>query len=247
MYDTRLGSAVRLLRHRRGLTQAALAARAGVSAPTISRIERGHIDSFAVRTVRAVAQELDIRVDMVPRWRSGDLDRLLNHRHAAFHEVVARWFGKELPAWVLAPEVSFSIYGERGVIDILVWHPGRRALLIIELKTDIVDVNDLAGSADRRRRLAPKIVTEKGWDPVTVSVWVIVAPGRTNRRRVAAHQAMLRTAFPADGRAIGAWLRDPVRAISALSFWPDVPGENVRPALAPARRVTAPCRSQKRA
>ena len=46
---------------------------------------------------------------------------------------------------MLAPEVSFSIYGERGVIDILAWHPGRRALLIIELKTDIVDVNELVG------------------------------------------------------------------------------------------------------
>jgi len=247
MHDTRLGSAVRLLRHRRGLTQAALAARAGVSGPTISRIERGHIDSFAVRTIKAVAQELDIRVDVVPRWRSGDLDRLLNHRHAAFHEVVARWFGKELPAWVLAPEVSFSIYGERGVIDILAWHPGRRALLIIELKTDIVDINDLAGSADRRRRLAPRIAAERGWDPVVVSVWVVVAPGRTNHRRVAAHQAMLRAAFPADGRAMNRWLHDPVTAISALSFWPDVPGENVGRALAPARRVTAHRGSQKRA
>ena len=238
MQDTRLGSAVRLLRHRRGLTQAALAARAGVSAPSISRIERGHIDSFAVRTIRAVANELDIRVDVVPRWRSGDLDRLLNHRHGAFHEIVARWFGAKLPAWILAPEVSFSIYGERGVIDILAWHPGRRALLIIELKTDIVDVNDLAGSADRRRRLARKIAAERGWDPVSVSVWVVVAPGRTNRRRVAAHQAMLRSAFPADGRAIGTWLRDPVGPVSALSFWPDVPGGNVGRALAPARRVT---------
>ena len=90
---------------------------------------------------------------------------------------MARWFGKGLPAWVLAPEVSYSIYGEHGVIDILAWHPDRRALLVIELKTDIVDVNDLAGSADRRRRLARKIVAEKGWDPVTVSVWVVVAPG----------------------------------------------------------------------
>ncbi len=207
MHDTRLGSAVRLLRHRRGLTQAALAARAGVSGPTISRIERGHIDSFAVRTIRAVAQELDIRVDVVPRWRSGDLDRLLNHRHAAFHEVVARWFGKELPAWVLAPEVSFSIYGERGVIDILAWHPGRRALLIIELKTDIVDINDLAGSADRRRRLAPRIAAERGWDPVVVSVWVVVAPGT--------HESSASRGAPSNAPSgiPGRWARDePVAA-----------------------------------
>ena len=48
-----------------------------------------------------------------------------NRRHSTFHELVARWFGDVLPAWVLAPEVSYSIYGERGVIDILAWHPGR--------------------------------------------------------------------------------------------------------------------------
>ena len=37
----------------------------------------------------------------------------------------------------LVPEVSFSIYGERGVIDMLLWHPARRALLVVELKTGV--------------------------------------------------------------------------------------------------------------
>ncbi len=27
----------------------------------------------------------------------------------------------ESAAWVVAPEVSFSIYGERGIIDIVAW------------------------------------------------------------------------------------------------------------------------------
>ena len=67
------------------------------------------------------------------------------------HESVARVFRDELPAWMLAPEVSFSVYGERGVIDILAWHPGRRALLVIELKTDLVDMNELLGTFDRKR------------------------------------------------------------------------------------------------
>jgi transcriptional regulator with XRE-family HTH domain len=138
MHDIRLGTAIRLLRQRRRWTQAELGARAGVSDTTISRIERGHIRSLTVGTIQDVAGELDVRIDLVPRWRSGDLDRLLNRRHSTLHELVARWFGEVLPDWVLAPEVSYSIYGERGVIDILAWHPGRRALLIIELKTDIV-------------------------------------------------------------------------------------------------------------
>jgi len=135
MHDGRLGSAIRLVRQRRRWTQTELAARARVSDSTVSRIERGHIGSLSVATIQEVAGALDIRVDLVPRWRAGDLDRLLNRRHATLHELVARWFGEVVPEWVLAPEVSYSIYGERGVIDILAWHPGRRALLIIELKT----------------------------------------------------------------------------------------------------------------
>jgi hypothetical protein len=98
-----------------------------------------------------------MRVDLVGRWRAGDLDRLLNAGHSALHESVARYFAGDHPAWTLAPEVSFSIYGERGVVDIVAWHPGRRALLIIELKTDIADVNELVGTVDRKRRLGRRI------------------------------------------------------------------------------------------
>ena len=120
-----------------------LATRSGVSQATISRVERGHPGSLTLTTLRRIAGALDVKVDLVARWRAGDLDRLLNAKHSQLHESVARWFADELPAWVLAPEVSYSIYRERGVVDIVAWHPGRRAILVIELKTDIVDVNQL--------------------------------------------------------------------------------------------------------
>jgi transcriptional regulator with XRE-family HTH domain len=237
MHEGRLGSAIRLIRQRRRWTQEQLGERAGVSKSTISRIERGHVRSLSVAPIQEVAGELDIRVDLVPRWRSGDLDRLLNRRHSTLHELVARWFDEVVPEWALAPEVSYSIYGERGVIDILAWHPGRRALLIIELKTDIVDVNDLVGSADRRKRLARTIARDRGWDPATVSVWIVVASSRTNRRRIAAHEAMLRAAFPADGRTIRAWLRNPGAAVAALSIWPNSHAGELGPSVSPVRRV----------
>ena len=129
------------------------------------------------------------------------------------------WFATALPDWILAPEVSFSFFGERGVIDILAWHPGRRALLVIELKTDLADVNELIGTMDRRRRLAWDIAKERGWEPLTVSTWVLVAGGRTNRARISAHRTLLRTAFPVDGRTVAGWLRRPDREIHALSLW----------------------------
>jgi transcriptional regulator with XRE-family HTH domain len=219
MDDGRFGSAIRAVRRKRRWRQCDLATRAGVSPATISRIERGHIDTLSLRSLRSVASAIDVRVDLVARWRAGDLDRLLNAGHSALHESVAAWFRETFPDWELAPEVSFSIYAERGIIDIVAWHPGRRALLIIELKTDIADVNELVGTFDRKRRLAREIVKDRGWEPTTVSGWVIVASGRTNRARVSAHGAMLRAAFPFDGRSIRAWLANPTGAISALSMW----------------------------
>src|ERR1700752_2396585 len=106
MDDARFGSAIRSVRQKRRWRQVDLAERAGVSGSTISRIERGHPGSFRVDTIPAVATALDIGVDLVAGWRAGDLDRLLNAKHSALHDLVASWFGEELPAWVLAPEVS---------------------------------------------------------------------------------------------------------------------------------------------
>lgn len=237
MDDFRLGTAIRLVRQRRGWRQQDLSDKSGVSQPVISRMERGQIGPQSIDSLRAVAAALDIRVDLVPRWRAGDLDRLLNRGHSALHESVARMFRDELPAWILAPEVSFAIFSERGVIDILAWHPGRRALLVIELKTDLVDMNELVGTFDRKRRLARQIALGRGWDPVTVSAWLIVGSSRTNRRRVEAHEAMLRAALPDDGRTIRHWLRDPERPVSGLSFWTDNRGETGRPVPRPIRRV----------
>jgi hypothetical protein len=156
---------------------------------------------------------------MLARWRGGDLDRLLNARHSELHELVARHFAANLPAWILAPEVSFSIYGERGVIDILGWHAPTRALLVIELKTGIVDVNELIGTFDRKRRLAAQVGRGRGWDPAVIGQWLIVSGDRTNRRRLEAHRTVLRAVLPDDGRAMRRWLGQPVTKIAALSMW----------------------------
>jgi transcriptional regulator with XRE-family HTH domain len=219
--DFRLGTVIRLVRQARGWRQQDLADKAGVSQSAVSRIDRGQIGPQSVDSLRTIAAALDIRLDLMPRWRGGHLDRLLNRAHSTLHESVARTFRDGLPAWIIAPEVSFAIFGERGVIDILAWHPGRRALLLIELKTDIVDVNELLGTLDRKRRLAPKVAADRGWYAVSVSVWLIVRDSRTSRRRVAAHEAMLAGALPDDRRTVRAWLRDPVGHMAGLTFWTD--------------------------
>jgi transcriptional regulator with XRE-family HTH domain len=222
------------------MRQSDVADAAGVSRAFISLLERGHLERVSLGTLRRVAAVLEIRIDVVARWRGGDLDRLVNARHSAMHESVSRFF-ESLPDWTVAPEVSFAVYGERGVIDILAWHAPTRSLLVIELKTELVDMQELVGTADRKRRLAVRVARERGWHAATVSCWLIVANTRTNRRRVDVHRSMLRNAFPAAGHTIRTWLREPRGEISALSYWSDAnPGSasHERGASKRVRRVS---------
>lgn len=231
-----VGHVARTLRLRRGWRQRDLARQAHVSTSTVARIERGQLAGIALDRIRRVLEALGARLDVVPRWHAGDLDRLLNARHAALHELIAARFST-MPDWETVPEMSFSIYGERGVIDLLAWHAASRTLLVVELKTEIVDVNDVMGRADQRRRLAPRIVAGRGWRPAAVAVWIAVADSRTNRRRLAAHRTVLRTAFPADGRSIDGWLGNPSGALAAFSFVTNGQPMRSRTSLAAPRRV----------
>lgn len=229
----------RAVRRRLGLRQVDVARRARVSSTLISRIERGQIGSMSPARSRRVAEALEIRLDLVASWRGGELERVLNARHASLHDVALALF-EAATGWEAASEVSFSIYGERGVIDILAWHEPTRTLLIVELKTELVDPQGLIGTMDRRRRLAHKIAAERGWQPEHVGVWVILAETRTNRRHVAQHQRLLRGAYPANGHGMRRWLGRPSGPIAALSFMSSPNDVTVgRDARAP-RRVRTP-------
>ena len=213
-----------------------LARRAGVSDATVSRIERGHLGRLTFDIVRRVTAALEVRLETLPRSRGADLDRLVNARHAALAEAVLARFAA-LPGWSARPEVSFNVYGDRGVVDILGWHAGSRTLLVIELKTEIVDVGELLAVLDRKRRLGAAIGAPLGWSTETVATWLIVAEGRTNRRRLTSHRATLAAAFPDDSRRLRAWLRAPSGELRVVSTWPNRHSGTARSAFATPRRV----------
>lgn len=219
MDNVRLGRIFRAVRLRRRWRQTDVARRAAVSDLTVSRIERGHLDGCSVRIVMRIAAALEIQLDWQPRWRGGDLDRTLHAGHAALHEAAVKLLTAR--SWVVAPEATFSIYGERGSIDILAFHARTGAVLVVELKTALVDIDGLLVAVDRYRRLAPRIAAERGWPATSVGAWVAVRDAPTNHRRLAQHVATLRAVFPDDGRRIVPWLRRPVGPVAALSFLSD--------------------------
>lgn len=234
-----LGGVFRAVRLRREMRQLDVGERAHVSTSTISRIERGNAGTLAIETLLDVAAALEIRIDFVPRWRGGDLDRMLGAAHGAMHEQVARLLRRHA-AWLAVPEVSFAIYGERGVIDILAFHAARRKLLVIELKTQLIDVQELLSAIDRYRRLAPRLAAERGWDARETATWVVLRDTTTNRRRVAAHATVLRSALPHDGRTVRGWLREPQGRLAALSFLPDMHPGTARSTSTGRHRVRVP-------
>jgi transcriptional regulator with XRE-family HTH domain len=220
MDDQRLRAAIRAVRIRRGLRQQDLADASGVSRATVSLVERGHWQRLSIETVRRLASAVDVRVEVVARWRAGDLDRLLSRRHSMLAERVASLIVAHA-GWVAVPEVSFAVYGERGFIDQLAWHAGTGNLLVIELKTEFVDINEALGTLDRKVRLARTIAAERGWRPMSVSVWLVVSDTRTNRRHAAEHATLLGSRFALDGRQFRPFLREPCAATTGLAFMTD--------------------------
>jgi len=187
MDDIRVGTVIRAVRMRRGLRQRDLAAAAGVSQSTVSLVERGRLTALTVSTVRAVASALDVWLPFEPRWRGAELPRLLDERHA---NVVGRVV-EELRSrtWQVRVEYSFNWRGERGSVDVVAWLSGQRAILLVEVKTQLVDVQELLSTLDRKRRLVPGIVTgELGWRPVTVGS-VVVLPEETRARSAISRHA----------------------------------------------------------
>jgi transcriptional regulator with XRE-family HTH domain len=231
----RLGSVFRAVRIRKRWRQADVAGAARVSISTVSRIERGNFERVSVGMLLRIASAIDVRVDWMPRWRGGELDRMLNAGHAAMHEAAAVELAGT--AWLTAAEATFAIYGERGAIDLLAYHPPTGALLVIELKTDLVDVQGLIGAVDRYRRLGPIVARERGWTVTSVSCWVLLRNTPSNHRRLATHANVLRNAFPVDGRGMRGWLRRPVGTVEALSFLSDSHARTLSGTISGVQRV----------
>lgn len=212
----RVGSSLRALRIRGRLRQQDLADRAHVGRGDVGAIELGRGDRVTLGAVQRVADALGARLDLAVRWNGEQLDRLLDEAHAATVAAMIRRL--ESYGWTTAIEVSFSIWGERGSIDILAWHAATRTLLVVEVKSVLPDVQSLLHGLDRKARLGAEIGQSRGWSPAAVARLVAIAESPTSRGRVARHATVLDVALPVRGRELRAWLRDPTGPIAGLMF-----------------------------
>lgn len=214
---TNLARAVRLLRLRRGWTQRELASRIGVSRELISRVERGDLGALTIRAVDRLAEGLEATVDLQVRWRGEQLDRLLDGAHTALQERTAHLLATF--GWVTRAEVSFNHFGDRGRVDLVAYHLGLRALLIVEIKSSIGDVQELLGRLDVKARLGRVIAHDAGMGPVAAIVPALVIADARAARRVVAHNASLFHRFAVRGRHALAWVRRPTANTPTGLLW----------------------------
>ena len=197
-----------------------LAARAGVSDSVISDIERGHLAGVSLPTLRRVIEALDARLVLDTWWRSGELNRLLDADHAFISEQWQRRL--QSCGWSSRAEVSFSHYGDRGIIDNLAFERTSRTLVVTEIKTAVYDNQDLLGRLDIKERVAQGVARRLGWHADRVLPCLVIADGRTNRRRIGDHPALF-ARFDTRGRSAYSWLRDPRPAAGGLLVFAKLP------------------------
>jgi transcriptional regulator with XRE-family HTH domain len=240
MDDRTVGFVLRALRRRRGWRQSDLAARARVSQSTVSRVERGWLQDLTIRTLRLIFGALEAGAQVTPRWRGAELERLIDEDHSIVVDELVRRL--ERLGWSVEIEVTYAEFGERGSIDVLGLRPEVRAIVVVEVKTDLVSSEAVGRKLDEKARLAPGIVARRdGWTPTSVGR-VLVMPGTMRLRRLVERHPVIDRMLPAGSVALRQWLRQPAGAVAGVWFLSDIaprtPGDGRR--LAPRRIRSVP-------
>ncbi len=175
-------------------------------------------------------------MQLAPRWKGAELERLLDEDHSVVVAAVARRL--EALGWSVEVEVTYSEYGERGSIDLLGVQALTRAIVVVEVKTDVASSEAIGRKVDEKARLAPVIVLRRhGWTAANVGRLVVMPDSTRLRRLVAQHQVFGRM-FPSDALAIRRWLREPAGAVAGLWFLSDThPRTNRSGSGVAARRI----------
>jgi len=234
-----IGNTFRAIRIDMHLRQIDLAERAGVSQQAVSKLECGRFGALSIDGYCRIAEALDADVRLGPHWRGAKLDRLLDRRHALLQNEVAGLLS--LCGWQVATEMSFNHFGDRGSVDVLAWRADVRALLVIEIKTEIANVEETLRVLNMKARVVPVVVERAGdWRPRIVGTVLVLPDATTHRALVARHSALISAALPARTCAVRRWLADPSGRIRGIWFLGGSGAGGAMRNLKSARRIRAP-------
>ena len=236
MHDIQVGRLVRAVRQRRRWRQQDVANRAGVGRTVIVDLEAGRLDGMRLGTQRRIATALGLGLEINLHGLGAEPDRVLDEGHAALLGASKKWL--DGLGWKTLSEVTYSEWGERGSIDLLAWHGPTGTLLVVEIKTELVSIEATLRKLDEKTRLAAGIAARQfEWSAKAVARLLVLPDERVERRRVAAHAAVLDGAFPLRSYAARAWCRSPAGAVAALLFLSDARGRRSPRAGGRAARI----------
>jgi len=130
-------------------------------------------------------------------------------------------------------------------VDVMARHAASGALLIVEVKSVVPDLQAMLMSLDRKARLGREIAAGLGWQAGAAGRVLVIAESRTSRRRVATHEALFAAALPARTVAVRRWLQapDPTSPIRGLWFLSSGPRPAARHRI-PGQRTEATDRAR---
>jgi len=192
-----------------------------------------------VAVLRRVLAAVGADFECLVRFRGGELDRLLDERHAATAGLVATTLRRN--GWLIASEVSFNHYGDRGSVDLLAFHPASKTALVVEVKSEITSAEETMRRLDVKCRLAGGLVHERfGERPLRVVRLLAVMESSANRARVGRLGLLFGAAFPVRGVVLRRWLAAPGPAAGALLFVRNVRDTAGGDGMYGSRRVRRP-------
>jgi hypothetical protein len=121
-------------------------------------------------------------------------------------------------------------------VDVLAYHAEQRALLIVEVKSVVPDMQALLTGIGRKCRLAPQLAAARGWRPQSVSRLLVLPDDRTARRRLERHAATVDAVLPARTREVNRWIRKPSGPLAGVLFLPASPSTTSRHRVTSRRR-----------
>jgi transcriptional regulator with XRE-family HTH domain len=238
-----IGDAIRSARIAAGWTQRELAIRLGTYHVAVVRIEAGPRSATDLRLASAAFELLGIRMTvdsatlgLVGRREQRDFVHARCASHVNGHLASDRWDVR------LEVEVGSGRY--RGWIDVLAFRPNDRALLCLEIKTQLDDIGRIQRTLGWYQREAWAAASTLGWRPRTASAALLVLSTTENDARIRANRDLLREAFPTRAADLADWVRTPTEGALPPGLAMIDPRsrriEWLRPAASDGRRSPAP-------
>jgi hypothetical protein len=133
---------------------------------------------------------------------------LANIQRDAAHAICSAYVQRRLQrlGFLVEREVMIRSGRSIGWIDLLAYHPVTHRLLVIEIKTRIDDVGLIERTMGWYRREARGIARQFGWEPVSVTSWLLGLASAEVDAAVDRNASILEQVFPARARGMSSAL-----------------------------------------